>query len=72
MEDDEEEEQTLREALEDYAALIRWMYFDYMLNHYDANFTRFKRLYLGVTKDLMDRIHDKYCDHVEAQRNQMY
>ena len=73
-EDDEEEELTpTEEAYQNLADSLRWLYFEFMLRITPRpNFQQFKLYYLfEVVEDLMNRIDDKYADHVEAQRNEL-
>lgn len=66
-----DKDKSLRKALEEYAFLTRWLYFDYVRNVEDATFHDFKKCYLDYVETIMDRIHDKYCDHIEAYRSQI-
>lgn len=67
----EEHAQSLEEALKYTSTMIRWLYFDYMLFMEGATFERFKKFYLeDIFPGWMDKINDKYADHVEGRLNE--
>lgn len=70
---EEAEKPSLKGALAGVGVLIRWLYFDYMLRTKDATYQRFKKLYSKkVFSALMDKVNDKYADHVEAARKSFW
>jgi len=58
------------EALIDITAIMEWQYFDFMMNNDSVTAKDFKRYMVGFTKLLCEKIHDRYCDHVESIRKE--
>ena len=66
------EGEAIKEQLQELAKVVRWLYFDYMLNVDDACFHHFRSKMLDEVLDhLIYRLHDKYADHVEYTRKEL-
>ena len=57
-----------RILLQEYADICRWFYIDYMLGVYPDNisFERLKKFHHELLEEFLNKIHDKYIDHVEG------
>lgn len=70
--EEDDEPLTLKEVLEDLAKILRWLYFDYQLNVKGSSYQKFKAYYLTeIIPYMMDRIEDKYADHVEGTKKDL-
>lgn len=63
----------IRRALHDYAIVIKHFYCDYFDNVKNAkDIEGFKNHMLEITEAIIDRIHDKYADHMEGRRRELF
>lgn len=50
---------------------LKFLYFDYMINTDETGtYDRFKKFHIEIVDELLDRINDKYADHVENLKNE--
>jgi hypothetical protein len=67
----EDDDITFQVAIEDLSKIYKWIYFNYMLNFKDNDYELFMISQVNFTKGIIEKIHSKYADHVEAQRIQL-
>jgi hypothetical protein len=60
----------IKRVLRDYSSIIQYLYFEYFDNEKDPSIEGFKDHMLEITDAVIDRIHDKYADHVEGRRKE--
>lgn len=56
--------------IENLAKIYKDIYFAYMLHDKKTDFEEFKKTQLKMCAILCERIHDKYCDHVEGRQKE--
>lgn len=63
---------SLREIYEDCAQMLKIMYFDAMIRGHGSDATWAKDHIMVCVRVLLDNIDDKYADHIEDARKQIF
>lgn len=72
MDDGTEVELTMDDVVNNLYALIKVIYFDYMLSDGEATLEDMKKCFHFIVEETVDSIHSKYVDHVEGRRREVF
>jgi hypothetical protein len=61
---------TPAEAVDALQDILEWLYFDFMLCVKGSKYKDFRSEHVKMMRSMCDAIHDRYCDHVEAEKKE--